>query len=343
MPRTTCDRARVLRARSCSSTCSASSTSRRSSASTSSRRGWSSSSSTSCSSRRRSPTSCGADARFYWRALGCVHRRARRQLRLRRAAAPRRRGRATTSTRRARRRSPAARARSTSTARSEGSSVYRPNALTGDPNHLGIMLLVPLLVLLAGLPPARARPPLRTRLAVAARASCSSSSSRRSRAAACSGSASALLVLALPYRRFSLRARCSCRSPASRSAARGRGRPRWTSSRRSSGRACRRAAARRSAHFDGLRLHPGHPPLAPAVRPRANNFSVYYEFVTGKTNWGPHSFYVALLVETGLVGAALFGVFLRYLFARLRRARRSGAALAAPARWPRACGRSPGG
>ena len=28
----------------------------------------------------------------------------------------------------------------------EGTSVYRPNALTGDPNHLGIMLLLPLLV-----------------------------------------------------------------------------------------------------------------------------------------------------------------------------------------------------
>ena len=28
-----------------------------------------------------------------------------------------------------------------------GSHVYRPNALTGDPNHLGIMLIVPLLVL----------------------------------------------------------------------------------------------------------------------------------------------------------------------------------------------------
>ncbi len=29
----------------------------------------------------------------------------------------------------------------------EGASVYRPNALTGDPNHLAIMLIVPLLVL----------------------------------------------------------------------------------------------------------------------------------------------------------------------------------------------------
>jgi O-antigen ligase len=49
-----------------------------------------------------------------------------------------------------------------------------------------------------------------------------------------------------------------------------------------------------------------------------NNFSVYYQFATGKENWGPHSFYVALLVETGLVGTLLFGVFLVWLFRRLR-------------------------
>ena len=37
-----------------------------------------------------------------------------------------------------------------------------------------------------------------------------------------------------------------------------------------------------------------------------NNFSVYYEFVTGRDNFGPHSFYVALFVETGhRRGAAL--------------------------------------
>src|SRR5204863_4962524 len=60
-----------------------------------------------------------------------------------------------------------------------------------------------------------------------------------------------------------------------------------------------------------------------------NNFSVYYEFVTGKTNWGPHSFYVALLVETGLVGTIVFAVFLLYLFRRLGSARRTGQALAA--------------
>jgi O-antigen ligase len=59
-----------------------------------------------------------------------------------------------------------------------------------------------------------------------------------------------------------------------------------------------------------------------------NNFSVYYQFVTGKTNWGPHSFYVALIVETGLVGAVVFLLFLRYLFSRLRAARALGRQLA---------------
>jgi len=55
-----------------------------------------------------------------------------------------------------------------------------------------------------------------------------------------------------------------------------------------------------------------------------NDFSVYYEFATGKTNWGPHSYWVALIVETGLVGALLFVVFLRYVFVRLRTARALG-------------------
>ncbi len=60
-----------------------------------------------------------------------------------------------------------------------------------------------------------------------------------------------------------------------------------------------------------------------------NNFSVYYEFVTGRTNFGPHSFYVALLVETGLIGALVFGAFLVHLFRRAGLARRIGKALAA--------------
>ena len=60
-----------------------------------------------------------------------------------------------------------------------------------------------------------------------------------------------------------------------------------------------------------------------------NNFSVYYEFVTGRDNFGPHSFYVALFVETGIVGALLFLCFLGYLFHRLAVGRSLGRSLAA--------------
>jgi O-antigen ligase len=48
-----------------------------------------------------------------------------------------------------------------------------------------------------------------------------------------------------------------------------------------------------------------------------NTFSVYYQFLTGKTNWGPHSFYIALLDETGLVGACVFAAFLVWVGIRL--------------------------
>ena len=75
-----------------------------------------------------------------------------------------------------------------------------------------------------------------------------------------------------------------------------------------------------------------------------NNFSVFYEQVTGKTNWGPHSFYAQLLIETGLVGTALFAVFLLWVFRRLGvrpRARRRARPRRRPAR-PRACARSRG-
>ena len=78
-----------------------------------------------------------------------------------------------------------------------------------------------------------------------------------------------------------------------------------------------------SAHFDVYGFVPDILRTNPLFGLGLNNFSVYYEKVTGKTNWGPHSFYVASIVETGLVGTALFGVFVAYLFARLWAARRS--------------------
>ena len=73
-----------------------------------------------------------------------------------------------------------------------------------------------------------------------------------------------------------------------------------------------------SAHFDVYGFIPDVLAAHPLFGLGLNNFSVYYEFATGKDNWGPHSFYVALLVETGLVGTLLFGAFLVWLFRRLR-------------------------
>src|SRR5207245_10141117 len=55
-----------------------------------------------------------------------------------------------------------------------------------------------------------------------------------------------------------------------------------------------------------------------------NNFAVYYEFVTGKANYGAHSYWVAVVVESGLLGLVLWVVFLRYVFVRLLAARRLG-------------------
>ena len=61
----------------------------------------------------------------------------------------------------------------------------------------------------------------------------------------------------------------------------------------------------------------------------ANTFSVYYEFITGRTNYGPHSYYVAVITETGVVGALLFLCYLAYVFQRLAALRALGRRLAA--------------
>jgi O-antigen ligase len=59
-----------------------------------------------------------------------------------------------------------------------------------------------------------------------------------------------------------------------------------------------------------------------------NTFSSYYEFLTGKTNFGPHSFYVALLTEAGLIGTAVYTAWLVFLFSCLGAVRRVGRQMA---------------
>jgi O-antigen ligase len=216
-----------------------------------------------------------------------------------------------------------------------GSNVYRPNALTGDPNHLGIMVVVPLLSLLPVYLRLERGHKLKKPLAAALAFMLLVLLATLSRSGAL-GLGVGLLVLAIPYRRF-------LRSRAFLLPLTGVGLllayilySRWSyfsvvlRSRVQTG------GAESSAHFAVYNFIPqilhSHPLLGLGL----NNFSVYYQFVTGKTNWGPHSFWVALVVETGLIGLLLFVVFLRYVYLRLRAARLLGRMLGAEGRNVRA-------
>jgi O-antigen ligase len=203
-----------------------------------------------------------------------------------------------------------------------GKSVYRPNALTGDPNHLAIMLIVPLLVLT----PVYLRRP-RTRLAVLLAFLLVVELATLSRSGLL-GLGVGVLVLLAPYRRF-VRSRALL-APLGAVAAllvlvvweRRHYFEVVLKSRINTG------GGSTSVHLDVYNFVPQVLHAHPLFGLGLNNFSVYYEFVTGKTNWGPHSFYVALLVETGLVGTLVFAAFLVWLFRRLGLARRLGRALA---------------
>jgi hypothetical protein len=210
----------------------------------------------------------------------------------------------------------------------EGANVYRPNALTGDPNHLGVMLIVPLLALTPVYLRLERGHRLKLPLAATLGFLLIVELATLSRSGLL-GLLVGLAVLVLPYRRL-LRSRAFLAPLAAVIALLGvvilsrlayfetviRSR-------------VQTGGSASSAHFDVYGFVPDILHTKPLFGLGLNNFSVYYELVTGKTNWGPHSFYVALLVETGLVGAAVFAVFLAYLFARLNAARRVGHALAA--------------
>jgi O-antigen ligase len=201
-----------------------------------------------------------------------------------------------------------------------GQSVFRPNALTGDPNHLGIFLDVPLLVLLPVYLRLERGHRWKRRLAIALGFMFIVQLATLSRSGLL-GLGVGLIVLFFPYRRFVLSrallyplagvgvvlayvlySRWHYFSVVLRSRVQTHG-------------------ASSSAHFAVYGYIPHVIHQNPLLGFGLNTFSVYYEFVTGKTNWGPHSFWVALIVETGLVGLVLFCVFLRYVYLRLRAAR----------------------
>jgi O-antigen ligase len=210
----------------------------------------------------------------------------------------------------------------------EGQDVYRPNALTGDPNHLGIELVVPLLVLTPIYLRLEHGHRLRLPLALLLMFLLVIELATLSRSGLL-GLGAGLLVLALPYRR-KLRS-AALLVPLAGVAALVLA---VIASRREFFETVLRSristeGAGASTHFEVYRFIPDVLSQHPLFGLGLNNFSVYYEFVTGRTNFGPHSFYVATIVETGIVGTLLFAAFLVYLFRRLGVVRELGRRLAA--------------
>lgn len=204
-----------------------------------------------------------------------------------------------------------------------GQSIYRVNALTGDPNHLGVMLDIPLLALTPvylRLPRShRLKWPLAGTLAFLLLVELATLSR-----SGWLGLGVGAIMLAFPYRRFLLSKQLLYPLGALvlvllavlvthrhfYSTLLGQ---RFSTSGKST-----------QAHFAvysfiGSVLH-----MHPLLGLGENNFSVYYEFVTGKANFGAHSYWVSVIVESGLLGLLVWLVFLRYLFVRLLAARRLG-------------------
>jgi O-antigen ligase/polysaccharide polymerase Wzy-like membrane protein len=209
-----------------------------------------------------------------------------------------------------------------------GQSVYRPNALTGDPNHLGIMLIVPLLILLPVYLRLEKGHRLKKQLAVGLAFLFVVELATLSRSGLL-GLGVGLLILAIPYRRKLISRELLVPLAAALALVAIVVLSRYDFFETVIRSRFQTGGRSTSAHFGVYDFIPnvlsGHPLFGLGF----NTFSVYYESVTGKTNWGPHSYYVALLIETGLVGAVVFAVYLWYLFRRLRALRAIGRALAA--------------
>jgi hypothetical protein len=210
----------------------------------------------------------------------------------------------------------------------EGADVYRPNALTNDPNHLGIVLLLPLLILTPLYLRLERGHRLKWPLAVLLPVLLLVELATLSRSGLL-GLGVGTLILLIPYRRrFVSGAVLLPLAGLALVLA-------WVVSRRVEffetvvRSRLDTETGSTSVHFDVYEL------IGPALDGHAlfglglNTFSVYYEAATGLTNWGPHSFYAALVIETGVVGAALFGLFLLWVFRRLQAGHRLGRALAA--------------
>jgi hypothetical protein len=208
-----------------------------------------------------------------------------------------------------------------------GANVYRPNAMTGDPNHLGIMLIVPLLVLTPLYLRLERGHRVKTWLMLTIGFLLVVEVATLSRSGLL-GLAVGALVLVVPYRRYLRTPQLLV--PIGAALAILLGIFLWRQSFFTTVLKSRvqTSGGSENAHFQVYSFIPHVLHTNPLFGLGLNTFSVYYEFVTGKTNWGPHSYYVALIVETGLVGTTLFALFLLWVFKRLHAARALGRRLA---------------
>jgi hypothetical protein len=190
-------------------------------------------------------------------------------------------------------------------------SIYRINALTGDPNHLGVMLCVPLLVLLPRYLVDR-RGQRRLGLLLVFLLTVQALTLSRSAAL---GDIVGLLVLAptiLP------------RLPRPRTLLLALGVPVAALLLLYSSSSFVRTviSSRTNVNGSGVQTHfQFYSLVGPALDPHPlfgmgyNTFAVFYQFLTGRTDFGPHSFWVATLVETGVVGLAVYLGFFAWVTA----------------------------
>jgi O-antigen ligase len=198
-------------------------------------------------------------------------------------------------------------------------TVYRINALTGDPNHLGVMLCVPLMVLLPYyLGDRRGR--RITGLVLLFLFLVQVLTLSRSAAL---GDAAGLVVLLPALRRFLPRLRTVAISLGGVAIV--------LAVIYSSSHYVRTIIAARTqlnsggtqTHFQFYQLVPPALDPHPLFGMGFNTFAVFYQFITGRTDFGPHSAWVAILVETGIVGLAVYLAYFSYLLASADAIRRS--------------------
>lgn len=198
-------------------------------------------------------------------------------------------------------------------------NVYRINALTGDPNHLGVMLCAPLMMLLPYYLGDRRG---RRRIGLMLLFMFGVQVLTLSRSGAL-GDAVGLVVLLPALHGYLPRARTIGLGLAGVAAA--------FVALLASSHFVRTVIATRTSlngsstqtHFEFYKLVPPALDPHPLFGMGFNTFAVFYQFITGQSNYGPHSAWIAILVETGLVGMSVYLAYFGYLLASAAAIRRT--------------------